>query len=58
LLPRFPGKKIIGNTSSSFVEHRRRRLQQYMNELVAIPSVLELCAAEIDTFTIQQDKKK
>ncbi|XP_004343772.2 hypothetical protein CAOG_07048 [Capsaspora owczarzaki ATCC 30864] len=43
-LPLFPGKKALGNKRPEFIEMRRRKLEQYMQELLSIPNLPSLVA--------------
>ena len=40
LEPVFPGKRLVGHSSASFIDARRRALERYLRELVRIPAVL------------------
>eukprot|EP01119_Soliformovum_irregulare_P015569 TRINITY_DN4391_c0_g1_i1.p1 TRINITY_DN4391_c0_g1~~TRINITY_DN4391_c0_g1_i1.p1 ORF type:complete len:851 (-),score=304.76 TRINITY_DN4391_c0_g1_i1:63-2363(-) len=40
-IPKFPKKKIIGNMKQDFVYKRCRKLENFMNEIIKIPGIIE-----------------
>ncbi|KAL6069310.1 guanine nucleotide exchange factor 9 [Balamuthia mandrillaris] len=38
-VPKLPGKKLVGNDNAEFIEKRRAKLEQYLQELLSFPLV-------------------
>ena len=37
--PKFPSKKLVGNTNSQFVEKRRQKLEAFLNDSTSLPGI-------------------
>jgi hypothetical protein len=49
-LPRFPSKKLIGNTSEAFLQKRARELGAYLDGMVLLKDILRVREVTIDVF--------
>lgn len=47
-VPKFPGKKYVGNTAPRFVQKRCRQLEAYLNKIITFPGAFDV--EEVRTF--------